>query len=105
MRAYVEAIVRFRLAVIGLGVLLTAALAFQVQNLRVVIDPNANLPAEHPYVVTTQRIEKVFGARHVIVVAVTPKAGDAFAAGVLEKVQRITAALQAAPGVAKGSLW
>ncbi|MEK7364642.1 MAG: MMPL family transporter, partial [candidate division NC10 bacterium] len=105
MRAYVEAIVRFRLAVIGLGVLMTAALAFQVQNLRVVIDPNANLPAEHPYVVTTQRIEKVFGARHVIVVAVTPKAGDAFAAGVLEKVQRITAALQAAPGVTKGSLW
>ena len=105
MRAYVEAVVRFRLVVIGLGALMTAALAFQVQNLRVVIDPNANLPAEHPYVVTTQRIEKVFGARHVIVVAVTPKAGDAFAAGVLEKVQRITAALQAAPGVTKGSLW
>ncbi|MBI3028711.1 MAG: outer membrane lipoprotein-sorting protein [Candidatus Rokubacteria bacterium] len=105
MRAYVEAIVRFRLLVIGLGVLTTVALALQVRNLRVVIDPNANLPAEHPYVVTTQRIEKVFGARHVIVVAVTPKAGDAFAAGVLEKVQRITAALQAAPGVAKGSLW
>ena len=32
MRAYVEAIVRFRLAVIGLGVLLTAALAFGLRR-------------------------------------------------------------------------
>lgn len=105
MRTYVEAIVRFRLVVIGLAVLLTVALAFQVTNLRVVIDPNSNLPRQHPYVVTTQRIEKVFGARHIIVVGITPREGDAFAPHVLETVQRITAALLATPGVVKGSLF
>ncbi|MBI4590588.1 MAG: outer membrane lipoprotein-sorting protein [Candidatus Rokubacteria bacterium] len=104
MRAYVEAIVRFRLIVIGLTVLATAFLALQVTNLRVVIDPNSNVPRQHPYVATTERIEKVFGARHVIVIGITPKAGDALTPHVLAKVQRITAALVATPGVMQGSL-
>ena len=104
MRAYVEAVVRFRWIVLGLAALVTAFLAFQVANLRVVIDPNANLPRHHPYVETTEQIEKTFGAKHVIVIAITPKAGDVFQPPVLTKVQRITAALLATPGVAKGSL-
>jgi predicted RND superfamily exporter protein/outer membrane lipoprotein-sorting protein len=104
MRAYVEAVVRFRLVVIALALLVTAALALQTANLRVVIDPNANLPQQHPYVSTTQVIEKVFGARHIIVIALTPREGDVFRPEVLEKVQRITAALSATPGVARGSL-
>ncbi len=104
MRTYVEAVVRFRLIVIGLAILVTVALALQVVNLRVVIDPNSNLPRQHPYVATTERIEKVFGARHVIVVGVTLRDGDALSPHVLAKVQRLTAALLATPGVVKGSL-
>ena len=101
MRAYVEAIVRFRLIVIGFTVLVTVALALQVVNLRVAIDPNSNVPRQHPYVVTTELIEKIFGARHVILIGLTPRDGDVFAPRVLDKVQRITAGLLAAPGVVK----
>lgn len=104
MRAYVEAIVRFRLIVIGLTVLVTVALALQVVNLRIVIDPNSNVPRQHPYVVTTELIEKIFGARHIILIGLTPRDGDIFAPRVLDKVQRITAGLLATPGVVKGSL-
>jgi predicted RND superfamily exporter protein/outer membrane lipoprotein-sorting protein len=104
MRAYVAAIVRFRLIVIGLMLLVTAILARQVTTLRIVIDPHSNLPRQHPYVATTEQIEKVFGAKHVIVIGITPTAGNAFQSHVLAKVQRITAALLTTPGVVKGSL-
>ncbi len=104
MRRYVEVIVRFPRLVIALTIVVTALLALQATNLRVVIDPSSNLPQKHPYVVTTEQIEKVFGAKHVIVIALTPKEGDIFAPPVLEKVQRITTALLATPGVAKENL-
>lgn len=104
MRAYAEAVVRFRLIVIGLAALVTGILALQVTNLRVVIDPNKNLPQQHPYVVVTQRIEEVFGARHVIIIGITPRHGDAFSPHILKKTQRITAALLDTPGVVRGSV-
>lgn len=104
MRAYVEAVVRFRWVVLGLAVAVTAGLAFQVTQLRVVIEPHANLPRQHPYVTTTDRIEKVFGAEHIIVIGIRPREGDVFQPHVLEKVQRITSALLTTPGVVKGSL-
>lgn len=104
MRRYVETIVRVPWIVIGLAFLVTAVLAVQVKHLRVVIDPNSNLPQQHPYVTTTAQIEKVFGARHVIIIGITPREGDAFNPRVLAKVQRITSALLQTPGVVKGSL-
>jgi hypothetical protein len=104
MRRYVETIVRFPWIIIGLTVLLTVVLSLQLKNLRVVIDPNSNLPRRHPYVVATEQIEKVFGAKHVIVIAMTPREGDVFTPRVLDKVQRITTALLETPGVVKGNL-
>ncbi len=103
MRRYVETIVRVPWLVIGLTVLLTAVLAVQVKHLRVVIDPNSNLPQQHPYVTTTAEIEKVFGARHVIIIGITPREGDALSPPVLAKVRRITSALLETPGVVRGS--
>ena len=104
MRRYAEGVVRFPWIVIGVTLLLTAILTVQVRNLRVVIDPNSNLPQQHPYVTTTAQIEKVFGWRHVVLIGITPKEGDVFRPDVLQKVQRITAALLETPGVVKGSL-
>ncbi|MBI3625094.1 MAG: outer membrane lipoprotein-sorting protein [Candidatus Rokubacteria bacterium] len=104
MRRYAEGVVRFPWIVIGVTLLLTAILTVQVRNLRVVIDPNSNLPQQHPYVTTTAQIEKVFGWRHVVLIGITPREGDVFRPDVLQKVQRITAALLETPGVVKGSL-
>ena len=44
MRRYVEGVLRFRLLVIGLALLVSGILGFQIRNLRVVVDPNATLP-------------------------------------------------------------
>jgi predicted RND superfamily exporter protein/outer membrane lipoprotein-sorting protein len=104
MQRYVQWIIRHRLLVIGLTVLVTAALIFQITNLRVIIDPNNFLPQSHPYVRATNQVEKVFGSKYVVLIGITPKEGDAFQPLVLEKVQRITAAILELPGVVKGNV-
>jgi len=104
MRRYAEWIVRRRLAVIGLTVLVTVVFAFQIRHLQVIVDPNRMLPQDHPYVVATNQVEKLFGAKYVTVIGITPTDGDALSPHVLGKVERMTAAILRTPGVVRSSV-
>jgi len=99
MKRYIEWIIRHRYAVIALTLLATVLAVSQARNLKVIIDPNTMLPQSHPYVSTTDLVEKTFGSKYVVVVGITPKQGDIFQPIVLSKVQRITVALLKAKGV------
>ncbi|MBI4529196.1 MAG: outer membrane lipoprotein-sorting protein [Deltaproteobacteria bacterium] len=101
MKHYVEWILRHRLLVVGLVGLVTVALALQISQLHVIIDPNTMLPQDHPFVVATNRVEKLFGSKYIVIIGVTPKQGDAFSAHVLRTVQRLTTAILEAPGIVK----
>jgi predicted RND superfamily exporter protein len=104
MRRYAVWVTRYRIVVISLTVLITAGLVSQVRHLRLIIDPNAIVPQEHPYVAATTQADEVFGSKNIVVIGITPKEGDAYQPRVLEKVQRITAALYETPGVVKANL-
>lgn len=99
MRRYTEWIIRHRILVIAMTLLITGALAFQIKNLKVVIDPNTNLPQEHPFVQATNRVEKLFGSKNVVIIGLMPKEGTVYQPALLAKVQRITAALAETPDV------
>jgi uncharacterized protein len=104
MQRYVEWIIHHRVFVIVTTVLITVALVTQMRNLAVIMDTNTMLPQSHPYVVATNTVERVFGAKFVVLIGITPKQGDAFQPLVLEKVQRLTAAFQQTPSVVKANL-
>jgi uncharacterized protein len=105
LRVYLEWLLRHRIAVIGITLLITAAAVLQVRNLRIVIDPNKVLPQSHPYVVTSNLVEKIFGSKYVAVIGITPKdGGDIFRPEILRKVHNITAGLLKTPGVVKENL-
>lgn len=104
MRRYVEWMIRYRLLVMGLTLFVTGALAFQIKNLKIVIDPNTNLPQDHPYVMATNQVEKLFGSKNVVVIGITPKQGSAYEPYVLAKVQRITTALLDTPDILKENM-
>src|SRR5437762_550733 len=93
MRRYVEWMIRYRVLVMVLTLLASGTLAFQISNLQSVIDPNRNLPQDHPYVMERNQVEKLFGSKNVVVIGITPKKGDAYDPQILAKVQRITTAL------------
>lgn len=101
MRSYIEFILKYRKFIIIITTLVTLFLGFQIKNLHVVIDPNTNLPQDHPYVITTNKIEKWFSSKNVIVIGVTPKTGDAFQQDILNRVQRMTKSIMATPGIIK----
>ena len=104
MRSWIEAIVRFRVAVLVAVMLATVALASQIGKLRIEIDPNRFLPQSHAYVITSNRVEEVFGSRYVLVIGITPTSGDVYDPAVLAKVDRITRKLREDPGVVKSSI-
>ena len=84
---------------ISATILVTFFLAIQIRNLHVVIDPNTNLPQDHPYVVTTNKIENWFSSKNVIVIGLTPRSGDIYQPGFLSRLQRLTAGLMSTPGI------
>ncbi len=104
MRSYVEFILKFRWAAITLILLITAFLVMQAKNLKIIIDPDAVLPQSHPYVIGTNKIEKVFGSKFIAVIGITPKSGDIFQPHVLQKVQDFTREVRDQPGVVKENL-
>lgn len=104
MQRFAEWVVRHRWLVMGLTLVVSGVLAFQIRHLKVIIDPNTNLPQQHPYVIASNRVEALFGSKYVVVIGITPKEGDLFNPSLLGKVERITAALLNTPGVIKGNL-
>ena len=105
MRRYVEGVLRLRFAVIGLVLLVSGVLGFQIKNLHVVVDPNATLPQQHPYVAATREAERVFRLKHQVLIGITTRTGDVFTGDVLAKIKRITDSLADLPGVEKGSVF
>jgi hypothetical protein len=101
MKRYAGWIIRYRNFVMAITLFVTVFLGFQIKNLHVVIDPNTNLPQDHPYVITTNKVEKLFGSKNVIIIGITPKEGDAFQPNVLKKVDQMTRAIVNTPGVIK----
>lgn len=101
MHRYIKWLLRYRLPVLALTLALTAVLIPQAKQLMIVIDPATMLPQSHPYVVATNRVAKLFGSRHVVIIGITPKQGDVFQYSVLNKVQRITSDLLKTPGVVR----
>jgi hydrophobe/amphiphile efflux-3 (HAE3) family protein len=104
IRRYVIFIVRHRLVVMLAALALSLFFASRIGNLRVVVDPNANLPQEHPYVIATNEIERIFGGRNLVVIGVESVSGDVFQPAVLEKIQRITDGVLEIPGVIRSNV-
>jgi hypothetical protein len=104
IRRWTEFVVRRRRWFLLAALTVTAALASRVGHLRVEIDPNRFLPQSHPYVVTSDRVEDIFGSRSVLVIGITASAGDIYDPAILAKVERITHRLREVPGVVKSSI-
>ncbi|MGO8755098.1 MAG: outer membrane lipoprotein-sorting protein [Gallionellaceae bacterium] len=104
MQRDVEWILRYRFVVIALTLVITTAAVIQAKNLKIIIDPNKTLPQSHPYVATSNQVEKLFGSRYVVVIGITPTEGDIYQPAVLQKIQRMTAAFLQTPGVVKENL-
>ncbi|MGC2456534.1 MAG: outer membrane lipoprotein-sorting protein [Gallionellaceae bacterium] len=104
MRRYIEWILHYRFLVISLTLVVTVLAVTQAKKLKIIIDPNTMLPQSHPYVTTSNQVEKLFGSKYVVVIGITPKEGDIYQPAVLQKIQHMTVAFLQTPGVVKENL-
>ncbi len=104
MNTWIKAMVRYRRWVLFASFVATLGLLSQLKSLSVIIDPDNTLPQTHPYIRVGNEIEKIFGNKFTVVVAITAKEGTVFQTGILEKVQRITTGILNSPGVVKSNV-
>jgi uncharacterized protein len=101
---YITAIVRYRLIVIVAALVVSVFFATRIGNLRVIVDPNDNLPQEHPYVIATNEIDRMFGGRNLVVIGVESVTGDIFQPAILAKLVRITDGILEIHGVIRSNV-
>lgn len=83
---------------------MTVVLLRQIKSLSVVLNVDDLMPANHPYVVAENRLEKIFGNKYTVLIGVTSKHGSVFEPSLLGKVFRITEGLSASDQVVKSNL-
>jgi len=104
MEKFVKWVIAHRKIVLATCAIITVFLAAQIRGLSIIIDADNQLPQQHPYVMTNNLVEKIFGNKFTMVVGVTAKEGTIYQTAILEKVQRITNAVREVPGVVKNKI-
>ncbi len=97
LRPYAEWIIARRVFVVFAVLAVTVYLVSLVGRLQVDTNPELLMPPNHPYVVTTDLLEQVFGGRNVVVIGVVPKQGDIYQPQVLAKIKRIQDSIEQLP--------
>ncbi len=100
---YVDWVVRHRIFVVVAMLAVTVFWASQLPALRVEIDPDANLPQDHPYIQALKTLEHTFGEKNLVVVGLFPKDGTIYTPAFLTKLERITRRIGAVPGLIRAT--
>jgi predicted RND superfamily exporter protein len=98
---YAKFITDYRIAVIVLLLGVSLFLGSRISALKIDSDPDLWAPQAHPYVKTTNTLEKVFGGRNVTIVGITPVNGDVYQPAVLAKIERIQRGIENLPQAIK----
>lgn len=104
LRRYVTSLVGRPKLVIAVVVAVTLILGFFISRLQVLLDVDSQIPPGHPLVQVGKRVEKLFGGKYITVVGFYPTSGTVYTPQILAKVKRVTEAIEALPGVKKGTV-
>ena len=77
-RSYARWIIGHRRLALGVMLLLTAVLGRAATRLHVEIDPDRQLPQDHPYVQTLNDLHRLFGDKNLVVVGIFPHDGNTY---------------------------
>ena len=99
LRRYADFVVRRAWVVLVVSLLASAVAASGMRQLAVQLDPEAQLPADHPYIVIDKKIRKEFGGKQFVAIALVPRSGNVWTKEVLTTVHDLTADLLNAPGI------
>ena len=99
LEGYISWVTRRASAVVFVVLACTLALVLQLASLKVQVDPDTQLPADHPYVKALARLHEIFGEKNLVFIGVFPKRGTIYTPAFLAKLAKITERIAELPGL------
>ncbi len=99
LNRFVEFIWNYPKGTLVIIAVITAVFALRVPMVRIVSDFADLLPQDHPYIQLHNEIRDTFGGANNIIVAVTVEEGSIFSNDILDRIHRITLAVDALDGI------
>ncbi len=100
---YVDWLITWRRGVLVLVLATSVFWAVRLPGLRVEVDPDANLPQDHPYIEALHTLEDRFGEKNLVVIGLFPNEGDVYAPAFLAKLVSITQRIRDQPGLVRST--
>jgi len=98
LERYTAWVVRHRLAVLLTVLLGTLLLARAATRLHVEVDPDRQLPQDHPFIQALNDVHRIFGDKNLVVVGLFPHDGNVFTPHFLAKLAEVTDRIRRLPG-------
>lgn len=98
-RRWATFVVRHRWAAIAGLAAVSLLLAAGIPRLRLEVDPDRNLPPNHPAIEALDELNRRFGDKNLVVIGLFPEDGRAFTPAFLGRVHAISQRIEALPGV------
>src|SRR5437867_8830218 len=95
---YVRWVIRHRRAVLAGVIFMTLFLARATTRLHVEIDPDRQLPQDHPFIQALNDVHRIFGDKNLVVIGLFPHDGNVFTPAFLKKLAEVTDAVRRLPG-------
>ncbi len=98
LAAYGRWVVRHRWTVLAAVLATTVLLGRAATHLRVEVDPDRQLPQDHPFIQTLNDVHRIFGDKNLVVVGLFPHDGHVFTPAFLTKLAEVTERIRRIPG-------
>src|SRR5438094_1897937 len=96
--SYTRWVVGHRRSVLAVVLLVTLLLARATTRLHVEVDPDRQLPQDHPFIQALNDVHRIFGDKNLVVIGLFPHDGNVFTPAFLKKLAEVTDAVRRLPG-------
>src|SRR5437773_7428822 len=98
LHSYTRWVVGHRRSVLAVVLLVTLLLARATTRLHVEVDPDRQLPQDHPFIQALNDVHRIFGDKNLVVIGLFPHDGNVFTPAFLKKLAEVTDAVRRLPG-------
>src|SRR5437867_11711162 len=98
LAAYGRWVVRHRWTVLAAVLATTVLLGRAATHLRVEVDPDRQLPQDHPFIQALNAVHRIFGDKNLVLVGLSPHDGNVFTPPFLAKLAAVTDRIRRRPG-------
>jgi uncharacterized protein len=99
LRRWVELVIKRPWVTILIVFAITGVIVSRADKLEIRLEPDAQLPPDHPLVIIGQKIQKEFGGKYVVAIVVRVKKGTVYTKQVFNKIKAITDRATTLPGL------